>query len=214
MPRKKNSKEQTTVEMQIEREVKNDFDRIRKTALKIEELLSLKDSGGNKSVLYALRAVLVELANESDVQINTRGVAGNFYRVAAKQALDSDDGVVKTCLRHLHVLVNNPDLRTARKISTYWDWDGPFSERRDPFPDAQEPAQDSTPRPRKRSPKRTEIKADDPLHDLRERLAKLERVPENEAISFQLQTEIYRLEHETTIDEWPDVIREVDHAAN
>lgn len=44
------------------------------------------------------------------------------------------------------------------------------------------------------------------LTDLRDKLAKLERLPENEAISLQLESAIYRLEHETDTDEWPDVI--------
>jgi hypothetical protein len=44
------------------------------------------------------------------------------------------------------------------------------------------------------------------LTDLRNKLARLERVPENEAIAFQLESEIYRLEQEATLNEWPDVI--------
>ncbi len=46
----------------------------------------------------------------------------------------------------------------------------------------------------------------DEIVTLREKLAKLERLPENEAISFHLESEIYRLEHEAA-DKWQDVIR-------
>ncbi len=42
---------------------------------------------------------------------------------------------------------------------------------------------------------------------LQEKLANLEALPENEAIALQLESEIYRLEHEQVADEWPDVIR-------
>jgi hypothetical protein len=37
-------------------------------------------------------------------------------------------------------------------------------------------------------------------------LSRLERVPENEAERFRLETEIFNLEHESNTEEWPDVI--------
>lgn len=47
----------------------------------------------------------------------------------------------------------------------------------------------------------------DELATVRKKLARLELVPENEAIAFQLKTEIDRLEREAdTVQEWPDVI--------
>lgn len=46
----------------------------------------------------------------------------------------------------------------------------------------------------------------DTVDNLREKLAALELVPENEAIALQLESEIYRLERETDHNEWPDVI--------
>lgn len=43
--------------------------------------------------------------------------------------------------------------------------------------------------------------------DLRHKLERLERAPENEATRFQLETEIYALENQTEPDEeWPEVI--------
>lgn len=50
------------------------------------------------------------------------------------------------------------------------------------------------------------------LAELKKTLARLERVPENEAIAFQMESEIYRLEQESSGDEWPDVVGEVPHA--
>lgn len=38
------------------------------------------------------------------------------------------------------------------------------------------------------------------------KLEALEFLPENEPTRFQLETEIYKLEHESDTDEWPDVI--------
>lgn len=37
-------------------------------------------------------------------------------------------------------------------------------------------------------------------------LSRLERVPENEAERFRLETEIYKLQHKSNADEWPEVI--------
>lgn len=47
------------------------------------------------------------------------------------------------------------------------------------------------------------------LVDLRARLARLERLPENEGVAFQLESEIYKLENAAPAlgsEEWPDVI--------
>ena len=46
------------------------------------------------------------------------------------------------------------------------------------------------------------------LVSARAKLAELENLPENEAVRFQLESEIHRLERETkSADEWPEVIR-------
>lgn len=45
------------------------------------------------------------------------------------------------------------------------------------------------------------------LKKLQEALAKMERLPENEAERFKLKTEIYKIERENaSADEWPEVI--------
>lgn len=54
--------------------------------------------------------------------------------------------------------------------------------------------------------RRTKAKAD-PTASLKKKLEQLERVPENEAIRFELETEIFNLEHETE-EEWPDHVGE------
>lgn len=59
---------------------------------------------------------------------------------------------------------------------------------------------------------RAEIEAEattpenDGIVALSEKLARLEDLPENEAVAFRLESRIYRLEHKTDDDEWPDVI--------
>lgn len=44
------------------------------------------------------------------------------------------------------------------------------------------------------------------VSELRDELKRIERLPENEATRFAIQTEIHRLEHEGALDEWPEVI--------
>jgi len=50
------------------------------------------------------------------------------------------------------------------------------------------------------------------LRRLREQLERLEQVPENEAVAFKLETEIYRLAHQEISEEWPEFIEEENHA--
>lgn len=57
------------------------------------------------------------------------------------------------------------------------------------------------------APERVPMETDPEIISLREKLANLERLPENEAVLFNLESEIYRLECETvSADEWPDLI--------
>ena len=46
------------------------------------------------------------------------------------------------------------------------------------------------------------------IASLQAKLTRLERLPENEAVRFQLESEIYRLEREANADEWPELIGE------
>lgn len=46
------------------------------------------------------------------------------------------------------------------------------------------------------------------LEQLRRRLDRVEPLPENEAVRFQLETEIYRLEYAQPEDEWPEFVGE------
>jgi hypothetical protein len=52
--------------------------------------------------------------------------------------------------------------------------------------------------------KQTQQSEGNDAEDLRQQLSRLERVPENEAERFRLETEIYRLKNKS--DEWPDEI--------
>jgi len=54
---------------------------------------------------------------------------------------------------------------------------------------------------RSRSPKK-----DPRIAELRDKLSRLECLPENEAVAFQLETQICKLERASTTEEWPDVI--------
>ncbi len=82
---------------------------IQAKADKIEKLLANPKTG--KQVLYALRAVLIELSNESGVGVDSATVAGNFYKVAA--AADPSEVIgndirpltFQTCLRHIDALL-------------------------------------------------------------------------------------------------------------
>jgi hypothetical protein len=113
---------------------------IQAKADKIEKLLANPKTG--KQVLYALRAVLIELSNESGVGVDSATVAGNFYKVAA--AADPSEVIgndirpltFQTCLRHIDALLSQPDYNTALRIGNYWDNPGNLriDEAVDPFP--------------------------------------------------------------------------------
>lgn len=60
------------------------------------------------------------------------------------------------------------------------------------------------PRKAKRRTRPRESQREDAAMDLQAQLEKLERVPENEAERFRIETEIYRLEQAS--EEWPEVI--------
>lgn len=182
-------------------------------ARKIEEILSREKTRGNKTLLYALRAVLIELSNESGVGVDARFVAGNFYQAAASEAENADNHTVRACFRHLDVLLSNPDAKTARKIADYWDSPGTMDMRLDPFPESEEdhqfldPKTVKNPRKRQNKVKVSEVaNEEDSTSAIRGKLAKLERLPENEAERFRLETEIYQLERAPNSDEWPEVI--------
>ncbi len=114
---------------------------IQAKADKIEALLANPKAG--KQVRYALRAVLIELSNESGVGVDSATVAGNFYKVAA--AADPSEVIgndirpltFERCLRHIDALLSKPDYNTALKIGNYWDNPGNLriDEAVDPFPE-------------------------------------------------------------------------------
>ncbi len=176
--------------------------RLRRRA--VEELVSGPRRSFRK---YAIKSLLIELSNFSDINLDEPGIAGTFYIMAVSRLKGSQDKAAQRCLRHLDILLNNPNRRTMKAIMEYWDNDGRVSPV-DPFP-----ADDDRP---SNSPKDdTETgdgwgggpESDPELENMRQRLMRLERLPENEAIALQLESEIYKLERQNAnTDEWPDVI--------
>jgi hypothetical protein len=85
----------------------------------------------------ALSALLLELSNESSTYYSTPGVAAAFYRTAVFRA-EQDESLSwagKTALRHLRVLLNNPNRQTAKALSAFWDVQGSYGPDKDPFPE-------------------------------------------------------------------------------
>lgn len=159
---------------------------------------------------YAIRSLLFELSAESSIGIDSSGLAGTFYTIAASELKDSATETEQRYLRHIDVLLNDPDHKSVKAIMKYWD-NGKMNAI-DPFPahnSDHSPSEKPDVRPSRKAkslkPTTAEQANDPALITLREKLAKLELVPENEAIGFQLESGIYKLEREAN-DEWPDVI--------
>ncbi|CAN5460827.1 hypothetical protein BH20ACI3_BH20ACI3_41950 [soil metagenome] len=206
---------------QYDAAVKNALERMQEVddkASQIEALLANPKTG--KQVRYALRAVLIELSNESGVSVDEATVAGNFYKAAA--AADPSEVIgnairplsFERCLRHIDALLNKPDYNTAREIGNYWDNPGHLriDELTDPFPNDESVPTRTKHRTRPgKSRRKTQdeggggVNADPELERLRQKLMRLELLPENEAVAFKLESEIYKLEREAD-DEWPDEI--------
>lgn len=89
-------------------------------------------------VAYALSALFVEISNEGKLDYATPGVASAFYRVAVEQArgITNPSRTLTTALRHLDILLETPNVKTANKLSKFWDarCSGDYSVK-DPFPE-------------------------------------------------------------------------------
>lgn len=103
-----------------------------------------------KTVVYALRALLVELSNEGKVGVDSPGVAGAFYREVALDPDASTNIHVQQTLRHLDVLLSSPTVKTASTLIKYWDDTRSKPLKVDPFPAKPDPFASTT---RKRKPK-------------------------------------------------------------
>jgi hypothetical protein len=88
-------------------------------------------------VRLALSGLLLELSNEASIYYHTPGVAAAFYRTAVLSAelLPGLSWAGKTALRHLRVLLDNPNKKTAKAISAFWDVPGSNGPDKDPFPE-------------------------------------------------------------------------------
>ena len=109
------------------------------TAEEIERLLTK----GSKSVQHTLRALLVELSNESETGVDSPGVAGAFYKVAAASVPTIRRRWTRIhteqALRHIDVLLNNPTAATAKALIKYWDDPKTKDLKTDPFPAKPDP---------------------------------------------------------------------------
>jgi hypothetical protein len=99
-------------------------------AIKIEWFLSNPRLAG-KNLAYAIRAVLIELSNESSVNVDDPGIAGAFYAIVAAGA-GRTNLHTERLLRHMDVLLGDPDPKSVKAIIKYWD-DGRM-DAVDPFP--------------------------------------------------------------------------------
>lgn len=120
--------------------------KIANSARDIETLLAAPK--GKATVAYAIRAMLVELSNESHVGVDMPGIAGAFYRAAVLELHDSRNIHVQQTLRHLDILLSNPDFKTASTLIKYWDDPRSKDLRKDPFPAKPDPFTLAKNRPR------------------------------------------------------------------
>lgn len=168
---------------------------------------------GNEKTHDALTSLLVELSNQTGITWWDPKILKVFYRRACQVAehtegserhrifdvignigkvldLKLPDDTLDHVARHAQFPRMNAQETVANLIS------------RDPSKVGYRatPLDDDEPAP--------EPAANTELETLRGKLERLELLPENEAISFQLKTQIYRLEREgeTVAELWPDVV--------
>ena len=116
--------------------------------------------------------------------------------------------MVQKGLDQVRDLMNGCSEARYEEIDTMYngDYEESMAARRKEFPDWEM----NPPKSRSdRTTKNESVECEDPaVSNLRSKLKDLERLPENEAVAFQLETEIYKLEREADVaaDEWPDEI--------
>ena len=167
----------------------------------------------------ALASALVELSNETGIYYFHPGVVECFFRQAVITAMEKgtggkpdqrtqrilneiqallNDATPKPVIEEIASLYNGESVspRSAEYLATIEPTDSPYR----PIKTRNKPA-----KTRNRSDGETQ--SDPEVERLRDKLTKLERLPENEATAFQLESEIYKLEREASnANEWPDVI--------
>ena len=154
--------------------------------------------------------ILFDVGNESQVN-------ATHPRLIKEYMLTLRDGLpalgsherreVETALQHVHELVTTGCSKTRRqhiedfhdhadheasRVARDAEWGVP--ERHDP--PATQPAQTTA-----------QLDNSEAIAKLQRQLSGLENVPENEAVAFRLESQIYKLEREAeSAEQWPDVI--------
>jgi hypothetical protein len=153
--------------------------------------------------------ILYEIGNEAGVSA-THPTIIKGYTLALYKTLPTlsqrNYRWVQKAFEHIQDLLNGCSDERFQHIQAFWsiDYEASQEARKKEWPDPEEGQSDFEPVAETRSVE---------IEELRKKLNMLERLPENEAIALQLESEIYRLEHESTIEEWPDVIGETGGAA-
>lgn len=149
-------------------------------------------SAGREATCQALTSLLIELSNVTMLTWWDPKILKVFYRRACQIADEADGSQRREIFTVLGDIGKVLDCDLSDATLEYVD-------ERARFP---RPGEEVT-------TNLIALDADDEpanpeLETLRGKLQRLERVPENEATRFQIESELYKLENQT--DEWPDVI--------
>lgn len=132
MPQRKSNTAKQTAHKPANANAASQTEAIQAKASRVESLVSNRRTSA--SLRYALQTVLIEMSNESGIGVDQPGLAGAFYAIAASQLKDSTDETIRRCLRHLDILLSNPEAKDVKAMAKYWDEPG-SSLRGDPFID-------------------------------------------------------------------------------
>jgi hypothetical protein len=159
---------------------------------------------------YAVQSLLFELSTESSIGIDGPGIAGIFYMLAASELKDSASETEQRYLRHLDVLLNDPDHKSVKAIMKYWD-----NGKMDAvilFPLTLKMTRPARSLKGARHVRQSRVsRRPTTRRTLQTLLTCMKDSPSSNtcpktAVRFKLESDIYRLEQEAVADEWPDVI--------
>src|ERR1051326_1019099 len=163
----------------------------------VKQLASRKQS--SEQMRAALTSLLIELLNVTGVGVSDEQIVRIFFQRAARVAEQTYTPRDRFAMFDVLTDISRLLGTTSHEVFSMETLD--FVSRHSRFPHPGEPldmnGEEVEPTPREEN---------ESLITLRQRLNRLERLPENEATAFQLETEIYRLKNESPADEWPDLI--------
>jgi hypothetical protein len=152
---------------------------------------------GCEQTQAALTSLLIELSNVTGVDILDEQIVRIFFQRAAKVAEKTYDPKDRHAM--FNVLTDISRLLGTTSTEVFSTETLAFVNRHSRFPHYGEPLDlDES------ESVIDDAEANTLIDGIRGKLDRLERLPENEAERFRLETEIYGLENES--DEWPDVI--------